>query len=116
VRMARHEDECYVMQLKFANQGMFALARLVEMSTSISDVEFHMHDERGHVVPQLCAYLPDGQITEFLSSPICKNIPLRVLPKSNLYPPPSRSPEGRFAIVTDAGRDAVDADSVGRVT
>jgi hypothetical protein len=35
--------------------------------------------------------VPDGQITDFLSSPVRKNIPLRDLPKSNLYPPPSRS-------------------------
>jgi len=54
--------------------------------------------------------LPDGQITDLLSSPSRKNIPLRALPKSTLYPSPSRSPEGRLAIVTDAGRDAVDAD------
>ena len=33
------------------------------------------------------------------------------MPKSNLYPSPSRPTEGRLAIVTDAGRDAVDADS-----
>ena len=30
-------------------------------------------------------------------------------PKSAIYPPPSRPSEGRLAIVTDAGRDAVDA-------
>jgi hypothetical protein len=52
--------------------------------------------------------LPDGQITEFLSSPLCKKILLRRNPKSLLYPPPSRPTEGRLAIVTDAGRDAVD--------
>ncbi len=44
-----------------------------------------------------------------LSSPAGKNIPLRDLPKSTLVLPPSRSTEGRLAIVTDAGRDAVDA-------
>ena len=54
---------------------------------------------------------PTGKSLNFLSSPICKNIPLRAYPKSTLYPLPSRSPEGRFAIVTDAGRDAVDAGS-----
>jgi hypothetical protein len=52
---------------------------------------------------------PTGCPATCLSSPICKNIPLRALPKSTLYPPPSRSSEGRFAIVTDAARDAVDA-------
>src|SRR6202022_3932312 len=41
--------------------------------------------------------------------PPCKNISLRAWPKSTLYPLPSRPTEGRIAIVTDAGRDAVDA-------
>src|SRR5882762_6526265 len=49
-----------------------------------------------------------------VSSPLCKNIPLRRRPKSELELPPSRPTQGRIAIVTDAGRDAVDADSVGR--
>jgi hypothetical protein len=53
--------------------------------------------------------LPDGQISKFLSSPLCKNI--SVFPKYKpgymiCRPVPL---EGRFAIVTDAGRDAVDA-------
>ena len=34
----------------------------------------------------------------------------------NSIAPPSRPPEGRIAIVTDAGWDAVDAGSVGRDT
>jgi hypothetical protein len=51
-----------------------------------------------------------GKSTISLSSPICKNISILELPKSNLEPPPSRPKEGRLAIVTDAGRDAVDAD------
>jgi hypothetical protein len=59
---------------------------------------------------------PDGQISPpadcSLSSPILKNILLRAYPKSNLYPPPSRPTEGRHAIVTAAGRDAVDADAL----
>ena len=59
--------------------------------------------------------LPDGQITHFLSSPLCKNILLPALPKSLLYPPPSRPMKGRIAIVTDAGRDAVDAAASGDV-
>jgi hypothetical protein len=58
--------------------------------------------------------LPDGQITPSidlaLSSPFFKNI--SVFPKSKsgymiCHPVPK---EGRFAIVTNAGRDAVDAD------
>jgi hypothetical protein len=55
--------------------------------------------------------LPDGQISKFVSSPLCKNI--SVFPKCEsgymiCRPVPL---EGRFAIVTDAGRDAVDADA-----
>jgi hypothetical protein len=52
---------------------------------------------------------PTGKSVAGLSSPSRKNIPLRDLPKSTLELPPSRSTEGRLAIVTDAGRDAVDA-------
>jgi hypothetical protein len=48
----------------------------------------------------------------FLSSPRAKNIPLVPSGKSNLQLPPSRPTEGRLAIVTDAGRDAVDADAL----
>jgi hypothetical protein len=51
---------------------------------------------------------PTGKSVTCLSSPFRKNIPLLILPKSNLYPSPSRPTEGRLAIVTDAGRDAVD--------
>ena len=43
-------------------------------------------------------------------APLCKNILIFRNPKSVVYPLPSRPTEGRFAIVTDAGRDAVDAD------
>jgi hypothetical protein len=53
---------------------------------------------------------PTGKSVNRLSSPICKNIPVGARPKSNPYLPPSRPTEGRLAIVTDAGRDAVDAD------
>jgi hypothetical protein len=59
------------------------------------------------------ARLPVGQINSssnyFLSSATSKNISLRRYPKSLLKFPPSRPTEGRLAIVTDAGRDAVDA-------
>ena len=55
--------------------------------------------------------LPDGQISKNLSSPVCKNILIFRNRKSLLYLPPSRPTEGRFAIVTDAGRDAVDAEA-----
>jgi hypothetical protein len=53
---------------------------------------------------------PTGCSAVRLSSPIFKNISVPARPKSNLYPLPSRPTEGRIAIVTDAGRDAVDAD------
>src|ERR1700674_2673359 len=57
--------------------------------------------------------LPDGQINDtsaiFVSSPPRKNIPLRASGKSNLQLPPSDPTEGRIAIVTDAGLDAMDA-------
>jgi hypothetical protein len=48
-----------------------------------------------------------------VSSPVSKNISLSLLPKSILEAPPSRPTEGRLAIVTDAGRDAVDAAASG---
>jgi hypothetical protein len=48
-----------------------------------------------------------------LSSPICKNISLHGLVETALSIPLSRPTEGRFAIVTNAGRDAVDADGAG---
>jgi len=59
--------------------------------------------------------LLDGQITDLLSSPLRKNISVPAQPKSLLYPQPSRLIEGRIAIVTDAGRDAVDAAASGDV-
>ena len=39
-----------------------------------------------------------------------KNFPFRARPKSVAYPSPSRLSEGRFAIVMDVRRDAVDAE------
>jgi hypothetical protein len=60
-------------------------------------------------------YCPTGKSVNCLSSPICKNISVPALPKSLLYPPPSRPMKGRIAIVTDAGRDAVDAAASGDV-
>jgi hypothetical protein len=45
-----------------------------------------------------------------LSSPFCKNILIFRRRKSVLYPRCPVPLEGRIAIVTDAGRDAVDAD------
>jgi hypothetical protein len=55
-------------------------------------------------------FAPDGQITDFLSSPLRKNIsaflPTQI---TSLIPAVPSHPKGRLAIVTDAGRDAVDA-------
>ena len=53
--------------------------------------------------------LPDGLWGIWLSSPLSKNFSLRRLLETALLIPPSRPTEGRIAIVTDAGRDAVDA-------
>jgi hypothetical protein len=46
------------------------------------------------------------------SSPVCRNIFIPRNAKSLLHPMPSRPSEGRFAIVTNVGRDAVDADAL----
>jgi hypothetical protein len=53
--------------------------------------------------------LPDRLWGICLSSPPSKNFSLRRLLETALLIPPSRPTEGRIAIVTDAGRDAVDA-------
>jgi len=59
--------------------------------------------------------LPDGQISRAiyrpLSSPFCKNILIFRTPNQFYIPRRLVPSEGRFAIVTDAGRDAVDADA-----
>jgi hypothetical protein len=54
---------------------------------------------------------PDGQISKNLSSPFCKNI-LIFRSRKSLYIRSRPVPlEGRLEIVTDAGQDAVDANS-----
>ena len=63
-------------------------------------------DTRSNGGPVIC---PTGKSVTYLSSPIAKNISLRAGPKSLPYSPPSHPTEGRIAIVTDAGWDAVDA-------
>jgi hypothetical protein len=52
---------------------------------------------------------PSGSLLTGVSSPVCKNISVSIHPKSLLELFASRPTEGRIAIVTDAGRDAVDA-------
>jgi hypothetical protein len=52
---------------------------------------------------------PKAANQQIRSSPLAKNIPLRFLPKSAAYFLLSRPSEGRFAIVTNVGWDAVDA-------
>jgi hypothetical protein len=57
-------------------------------------------------------HLPRSVTCESISS--TENIPLRADPKSPVELPPSRPARGALAIVTDVGRDAVDAFSVRR--
>ena len=57
------------------------------------------------------ALRPTDKSGAYLSSLFCKNIPVHFSPKSPAYASPSRPTEGRLAIVTDAGRDAMDARS-----
>jgi hypothetical protein len=72
-----------------------------------------VHEQRA-ITPGFGGRLtPDGQISELLSSPVCKNISVLAEPKSNLYRSRPTPLEGRIAIVTDAGRDAVDAAASG---
>jgi hypothetical protein len=54
--------------------------------------------------------LPGGQISKILSSPFRKNI-LIFRSKNQGYIHRVHSTEGRIAIVTDAGLDAMDVDS-----
>jgi hypothetical protein len=57
---------------------------------------------------------PDGQITKNLSSPSRKNIPLSIRPKSVAFSALSRlDKRGGSRVVTNAGRDAVDAAASG---
>jgi hypothetical protein len=58
---------------------------------------------------------PTGKSLTCLSRPLRKNIPLRVLPKSIHIASRPAPTEGRFAIVTDVRRDAVDAEGAGDV-
>jgi hypothetical protein len=54
-----------------------------------------------------------GKSVSWLSSPVCKNISIHARPKSVLEPRRLVPHEGRIAIVTDAGWDAVDAAASG---
>jgi hypothetical protein len=56
--------------------------------------------------PVIC---PTGGLLIRVSSPLCKNIPVPCLVESHLELFASHPTEGRIAIVTDAGWDAVDA-------
>jgi hypothetical protein len=53
-----------------------------------------------------------GKSPTLLSSPICKNIPSFHRTQITGLFSPSHPSEGRIAIVTDAGWDAVDADAL----
>jgi hypothetical protein len=60
----------------------------------------------------LALICPTGCLVVLLSSPICKNIPLRSWPKSNLELPPSRPTQrGVSRSSRTLERDAVDAGS-----
>jgi hypothetical protein len=65
------------------------------------------------VARQAVLNLHDGQITEFVSIPLCKNISVFNTPKSHLELFASHLTRGALAIVTNAGRDAVDAAASG---
>jgi hypothetical protein len=72
-----------------------------------------MTDEGRALIRKNVAKQPDGQISKSVSSPDPKNISLLRLVETALLIPPSHPTEGRIAIVTDAGRDAVDAAALG---
>jgi hypothetical protein len=55
---------------------------------------------------------PTGGRVMGLSSPLCKNIPLSPSGKSSLQARPVLSHRGALRNVTNAGRDAVDADAL----
>jgi hypothetical protein len=74
-----------------------------DVSEAAPDFEFACAKTRNSRTISVCFYL---------SSPVRKNISIPTAPKSLLYPQPSRPTEGRIAIVTDAGRDVVDADAL----
>ena len=63
---------------------------------------------KGSTHPTIC---PTGKSVKIVSSPVCKNISVfqKCKPSYMICRPVPL--EGRFAIVTDAGRDAVDADA-----
>ena len=56
--------------------------------------------------------MPDGQITCFASSPDRRNFPLGPQIETAIEPNRPVPTKGRFAIVTDVRRDAVDAGGV----
>jgi len=74
--------------------------------TRQSAVGWLFNDAACRPSPLIC---PTGKFCKFVSSPLRKNIPLRREVETVLLIRPSRSSEGRFAIVTNAERDAMDA-------
>ena len=76
-------------------------------------MEPRMSSLRPQGTPVIC---PSGGLLTDVSSLISdfpKNISVPTYPKSSLELSTSRPTEGRIAIVTDAGRDAVDAAASG---
>jgi hypothetical protein len=62
-----------------------------------------------------CTFLPDGQISHLAVQPRLQKYFASPPTQINFKTPPSCPTEGRIAIVTDAGRDAVDAAASGDV-
>jgi hypothetical protein len=74
--------------------------------------EWSQYVYRPTTIPRNPSLLPDGQISKIVSSPFRKNISVFPNRKSAVELLPSHPRQGRFAIVTNAGWDAVDAGSV----
>jgi hypothetical protein len=88
---------------------------LVLMRATMGFCELICVSRKRNLRQQPATNQPDGQITKNLSSPSRKNIPLFIRPKSAVISVPSRlDKRGGSRVVTNAGRDAVDAGSVRR--
>ena len=66
--------------------------------------------------PTRCSNVPDGQITELLSSPVCKNIPVFNYPKSLLELSPSHPTRGAYRDRHERGEGCGGRGSVLRAT
>ena len=73
-----------------------------------------LYEQNGDLLNPFNLIVPDGQITELLSSPSYKNIPLPVSPKSNLYRQPSHPTRGAYRDRHGRGAGCGGRGSVGR--